>query len=166
MLKITVLLAAALIAATPAKADWLERAGSDELAAVAGSPAITLNDTGVLLVLPEATLDEAHAAGRTTREAVELLVQRYGQHCSETLDLDRPHEHLRVQLFLQKPVALEDAPERVQGEVLAALKAKTRTKKLPRVESLFVTADDSAEFFIDYQPARKATCIQPGAEIS
>lgn len=168
MRKLALFLVAAMVAATPAKADWLERAGSDELAATAGSPAITLSDAGVLLVLPEVTLAEAHAAGRSTQEAVQLLVQRYGQHCSDALDLDRPHAHLRVRLFLQKPADLADAPERVQGEVLDALKATRakNTKKLARVERLFVASDDSVELFIDYVPARRASCVQPGAEIS
>ncbi len=166
MLRTAVVLAAAMVAAIPARADWLERAGSDEAAAEMGAPAFTLNGAGILLVLPEGTLAEAHAAGRSSREAVELLVERYGQHCSPLLDLDRPHAHLHVQLFLQKPVALEDAPDRVQGEILDALKAKTSGKKLPHVKNLFVADDASTELYIDYVPTRRANCVVPGAEIS
>ncbi len=153
-----------MLVAAPAQADWLENAFGDDVAGT-GGPAITLDGTGILLVLPEATLRQAHTAGVTTADAVKLLVQRYGQHCSDVLDLDGPHRHVKVQLFLSKPVALEDAPEPVQGEILDALKT-AKTKPLPRVDGLFVTADEPTEFFIDYVPARRASCVEPGAEIS
>src|SRR6185312_15673195 len=48
----------------------------------------------VLLVLPAATLAEAHAQGVSTPDAVRLFLGRYGQHCSANLDLDRPHPNL------------------------------------------------------------------------
>jgi hypothetical protein len=156
--------AATILIAAPAQADWLESAFGDDVAAT-GGPAITLDGSGILLVLPEATLQKAHRAGVTTADAVKLLVQRYGQHCSDVLDLDGPHRHVKVQLFLSKPVALEDAPERVQGEILDTLKTAKR-KPLPRVDSLFVTADDPTELFIDYVPEHRASCVEPGAEIS
>jgi hypothetical protein len=157
--------AAALLVAAPARADWLERAWRDDVVAETGTPAITLSAGGILLVLPEAALQEAHAAGVTTADAARLFVQRYGQHCSDILDLDRPHQHVKLRLFLLRPVALEDAPERVQGEILDTLKT-AKTKPLPRVRNLYVTADDSTELFIDYVPARKASCVQPGDEVS
>jgi hypothetical protein len=96
---------------------------------------------------------------------VRRFVARYGQHCSAGLDLDRPHPHLRVQLFVQKPVALEDAGESVQGEILDALKA-AKTKKLPRVARLFAVTDAPAEIFIDYVPQRHARCVIPGDAVS
>src|SRR5690348_4124683 len=107
-------LLAALVLAAPAAhaADWLDKAWSDEAVNKAGAPAITLGASAVLLVLPAQTLAEAHAQGVSTPDAVRLFLGRYGQHCSASLDLDRPHPNLRVQLFLQKPVALEDADER------------------------------------------------------
>lgn len=158
-------LAAALLAAAPANADWLERAFSGEVVAETGHPAITLGAAGILLVLPEATLQEAHAAGVNTPDAVRLFVQRYGQHCSDVLDLDRSHRHVKVLLFVLRPVALEEASERVQGEILDALKT-AKTKPLPRVDSLFVAADEATELFVDYVPERKASCVQPGDEVS
>jgi len=157
--------AAALLAAPAHAADWLEQAWTDEAVGRTGTPAITLGGSAVLLVLPEATLAEAHAAGVSTSDAVRLFVARYGQHCSAGLDLDRPHPHLRVQLFLQKPVALEDAGESVQGEILDALKS-AKAKPLPRVERLFAVADAPAEIVIDYVPQRHARCVRPGDAVS
>ena len=159
--------AAALLAAPAYAADWLGQAWSDEGVGRTGTPAITLSASAVLLVLPEATLAEAHAAGISTPEAVRQFVARYGQHCSAglDLDLDRPHPHLRVQLFVQKPVALEDAGESVQGEILDALKA-AKTKKLPRVARLFAVTGAPTEIFIDYVPQRHARCVIPGDAVS
>jgi hypothetical protein len=156
--------AAAMLVAASAHADWLDSAFDDDVAAT-GGPAITLNAAGILLVLPEATLQKAHTAGVTTADAVKTFVQRYGQHCSDVLDLDLPHRHVKVQLFLSKPVTLEDASEGVQAEVLDTLRT-AKTKPLPRVDGLFVTADEPTEFFFDYVPARRASCVQPGAEVS
>ena len=157
--------AAALFAAPAQAADWLEQAWSDEAVGKTGTPAITLGSSAVLLVLPETTLAEAHAAGLSTPDAVRLFLGRYGQHCSAGLDLDRPHPGLRVQLFLQKPVALEDAGESLQSEILDALKS-AKTKPLPRVERLFAVTDAPAEFVIDYVPERQARCVRPGDAVS
>ncbi|HEX9489831.1 MAG TPA: hypothetical protein VF930_06070 [Stellaceae bacterium] len=157
--------AAAFFAAPAHAADWLEQAWSAESVARTGTPAITLGASAVLLVLPAATLAAAHAAGVSTPEAVRLFVGRYGQRCSAGLDLDRPHPHLRVQLLLQTPVALEDAGERVQGEILDALES-AKTKPLPRVERLFAVTDAPAEVFIDYVPQRHARCVRPGDAVS
>ena len=159
------LAAAGLIAAPAHAADWLEQAWSDETVARTGMPAITLRASDVLVVLPEKTLSEAHAAGISTSDAVRLFLGRYGQHCSAGLDLDRPHPHLRVQLFLQKPVALEDAGQRLQDEILDALKS-ARTKPLPRVERLFAVNDAPADVFIDYVPERRAHCVRPSDAVS
>ena len=163
------LVAAMLLAAPAAQAaDWLDEAWSDEAIGKRGTPAITLGASSVLLVLPAATLAEAHAQGVSTPDAVRLFLGRYGQHCSAGLDLDRPHPNLRVQLFLQKPMALEEAGERLQSEVLDALKsARTeKTKKLPRVERLFAVTDAPDEVVIDYVPERQARCVLPGDAVS
>lgn len=156
-------LAVLLLLAAPAHADWLERALSDGDIETDG-PAVTLGDAGILVVVPEAMVQDAHAAGLSTADAVTRIVQRYGQHCSDVLDLDQPHRHVKVQLFLSRPVALEDAPERVQGEILETLKT-AKAKPLPRVDDLFVTADEPVDLFIDYVPQRRARCRQPGAEM-
>lgn len=165
MLKAALWTAAALLAATPARADWLERAWDDDAVDRTGAPAITLSASGVLLVLPEATLAEARAAGIGTQQAVELFLRRYGQHCSDILDLDRAHRGVKVELFTSRPVPLEDASEAVQGEVLDALKSakkSAKAKRLPHVESLFVVADVPQHLVIDYLPERKASCVRPG----
>lgn len=160
-------LLAAMVLAAPAAhaADWLDEAWSDEAVGKTGAPAITLGASAVLLVLPAATLAEAHAQGVSTPDAVRLFLGRYGQHCSAGLDLDRPHPRLHVQLFLQKPVALEDAGERLQSEVLDALKS-AKTKKLPRVDRLFAVTDAPDEVVIDYVPQRQARCVRPGDAVS
>lgn len=152
-----------MLAAASAQADWLEGAFDDDVAET-GGPSITLGAAGILLVLPEATLQKAQAAGITTADAVKLFMERYGQHCSDILDLGRRYRHVRVQLFLSKPVVLEDAPESVQGEILDTLKT-AKTKPLPRIGNLFITSDEPAEFFIDYVPARRASCVQGSEEI-
>jgi hypothetical protein len=157
--------AAAVVIALPARAGWLEHAASDEMIDAAGMLAVTLSDEGVLLEVPEAVMQEAQTAGVGMAEAARLLVQRHGQRCSDILDLNRPHAHLRVQVFLQRPVALEDAGELVQGEILDALKT-AKTKRLPHVNNLFVVAREGAEVFIDYVPGPKAQCVQPGVEVS
>jgi len=161
---------AAMLLAAPAAhaANWLDDAWSDETIGKTGTPAITLGASAVLLVLPAATLAEAHAQGVSTPDAVRLFLGRYGQHCSANLDLDRPHPNLRVQLFLQKPVALEDAGERLQSEILDALKSvKTnKAKKLPKVDQLFAVTDPPDEVVIDYIPQRQAHCVQPGDAVS
>ncbi|HEX6840504.1 MAG TPA: hypothetical protein VF113_03210 [Stellaceae bacterium] len=162
---------AALLLAAPAAhaADWLDEAWSDEAVDKAGAPAITLGASAVLLVLPAQTLAEAHAQGVSTPDAVRLFLGRYGQHCSANLDLDRPHPNLRVQLFVQKPVALEDAGERLQGEVLDALKSvksKNKSKKLRKVDQLFAVTDAPDEVVIDYVPQRQARCVRPGDAVS
>lgn len=162
---IAVCLAAVIAIVSPATAGWLENAASDDMIDANGMLAVTLGDAGVLLVVPEAVIQEAQAAGIGIAEATRLLVQRYGQRCSDVLDLDRPHAHLRVHVFLQRPVALEDASERVQGEILDALKT-AKTKPLAHVQNLFVTAEERAEVFIDHVPGRKGQCVQPGAEVS
>ncbi len=159
------LLAATLTGAPVPAADWLERAWSDEVVGETGTPAITLNESSVLLVLPETALAEAHAAGVSTPDAVRLFVTRYGPHCAGSIDLDRPHQHLKVQLFLQKPAALEDASEDAQGEILDALKS-AKTRPLPRVERVFAVSNEHADFFIDYVPERQAHCVRPGDDVS
>jgi len=160
------LVAAALsLIALPARADWLDRAWDGDATARTGAPAITLSHSGVLLVLPEATLAEARAAGVDTQQAVQLFVRRYAQLCSEMLDLDRTHQEVRVTLFTSKPVPLEDATASTQAEILDALKS-AGSKKLPRVETLFIVSPEPRDLVIDYVPPRKASCIRPGEPVS
>ncbi|HUH83039.1 MAG TPA: hypothetical protein VLX85_00425 [Stellaceae bacterium] len=165
-----------MVAALPAKADWLERAWSDDSVATNGAPAVTLAaNGGVLVVLPEATLREAYAAGLDTKTAVSLFLGRWGQRCSDVLDLEQEKKNIKVELFLQRPVALEDVPKAVQGEILSTLLAlkkeaakgapkSAKTPPPPPVESVFVVSETHVDFVIDYVPHGKASCRRPGSE--
>lgn len=152
-----------MLIATPAHADWLERAWDAKAVSENRAPAITLGLGGVLLVVDQTTLDDAHAAGLSTPDAVSKLLERYGQHCSDVIDLDRPHRHLRVKLYIAKRVPLREAPARTRSEVRQA--ARSKGAKAPP-DSLSVTAEHYSELFIDYEPSRNAVCILPGAEVS
>lgn len=152
-----------LLAAAPAYANWLDNAWTDGTVGRTGGPAITLGSDGVILVMPAATLVAAHAEGVETQAAVTLFIERYGQHCSDVIDLGRK-QNLRVQLFLSNPVDLNDASEGTQQEVGDALtKISDRPAKRPaHVQSLFVTAPEHLDFTVDYMPERKASCVTPG----
>jgi len=57
-----------VIAITPANADWLANAWPEDAIPKNGNPAITFSTTGTItLVLPQAVLGEAYAAGLSTR---------------------------------------------------------------------------------------------------
>jgi hypothetical protein len=154
--------AAAMLVAGPAHANWLDRAWDDDAVAQNLAPAITLGEAGVLLVLPQATLDDAHAAGVSTPDAVRQLVERYGQHCSAIVDLNQPHPHLKVRLFIARRVPLADAPQATQREVRETVKSG----RTAAPDTLAVTSDDYSELVIDYVPARTAHCVTPGDAIS
>jgi hypothetical protein len=162
-MRIAKYVAAATLIGGPAHASWLDSAWDAQAVEANLAPAITLGAAGVLLVLPQETLDAAHAAGLSISDAVKQLVERYGQHCSDVIDLDQPHQHLRVQLFIAKRVAVAAAPASVQGEVRDALKSR---QSAPPPETLAVTPEESSELFIDYVPARTAHCSTPGGTIS
>ena len=152
-----------LLAATPAYANWLDDAWTDGTVDRTGGPAITLGGDGVILVMPAVTLAAAHAEGVGTKAAVTLFIERYGQHCSNVIDLNRK-QNLRVQLFLSNPTDLNDASEGTQQEVGDALTkiSDRRPKRPPHVQSLFVTAPEHLAFSVDYVPERKASCVTPG----
>jgi hypothetical protein len=175
MRKIMACIVAGTMAAAPARADWLERAWSEESVMANGDPSVTLGRDGVLLVLPEATLRDAYAAGLDTKAAVRLFLGRWAQRCSDVVDLDQVQSKLKVRLFLQNPVAIEDASEAVQGEILDTLQALkksavkggkkvAKTRVLPRVDNVFVASEDHVDFVIDYFPQGRARCVQPGLD--
>ncbi len=157
--------ALALFAIPPAHANWLDDAWTDDTADQNGGPAITLNSEGVILVLPANTLVAAHAEGVDTKQAVTLFIERYGQHCSDIIDLDQK-QNLHVQLFLSRPVDLNSASEQTQQEVGDTLikLSDGRSKRPPHVESLFVTEPEHRDFTVDYAPQRKASCVEPGED--
>ena len=157
-------LALTLLSAAPAHADWLDDAWTNDSVDRNGGPAVTLNGGGVTLVLPADTLAAARAEGVGTDEAVALFIERYGQHCSDIIDLDH-RQKLSVQLFLSQPVDLDDASETTQQEVGNALKSVTASgKRPPHVKNLFVTEPGARHLTIDYVPSRKASCVKPGGE--
>ncbi len=152
------------LAAAPARADWLDDAWTKDSVDRNGGPAVTLSGSGVILVVPADTLAAARAEGVDTAQAVTLFIERYGQHCSDIIDLDR-RQKLSVQLFLSKPVDLNDASETTQQEVGDALKSiSTRGKHPPHVRNLFLTEPAHRDLTIDYVPSRKASCVKPGSE--
>lgn len=152
-----------LLAAVPAHANWLDDAWTDATVDRTGGPAITLGNDGVILVMPAVTLAAAHAEGVGTKAAVTLFIERYGQHCSDVVDLDRK-QNLHVQFFLSKPVDLNDASEGTQQEVGEALTkiSDRRVKRPAHVQSLFVVAPEHVDFTVEYVPERKASCVTPG----
>lgn len=114
-------------------ADWLEEAWSDETVAETGGPAVTLEaDGSAIVVLPVETLAAARKAGLSTKQTVTLFLERWGQHCSDVIDLDQPHAGLKVLLSLSRATELR---------------------------GLFVTDDEEVPLSIDYMPARRARCI-------
>ncbi|HWI27751.1 MAG TPA: hypothetical protein VN668_12330 [Stellaceae bacterium] len=160
MIRIAQCVALLMLISVPAYADWVDRAWDQHAVEENRMPAITLGETGVLLVLPKETLDEAHQAGLSTPQAAERLLQRYGQHCASVIDLNQPHPHLKVQLFLERRVDFRSAPPTVKEEIGEALTAKTGQAEAP--DTLSVTSDQSSDFFIDYVPDRTAHCVVPG----
>jgi hypothetical protein len=155
--------ALALLATPPAHATWLDDAWTDDTVDRNGGPAITLNNDGVVLVLPAETLAAAHAEGVDTKEAVTLFIERYGQHCSDIVDLNQKQK-LHVQLFLSNPVDLNSASVQTQqeiGETLIKISDR-QSKRPPHVQSLFVTEREHRDFTVDYVPERKASCVEPG----
>lgn len=118
------------------RSDWLEDAWSPETVNATGGPAVTLEaDGSVIVVLPVATLRAARRAGLSTKDAVTRFLERWGQHCSDVLDLDQPHAGLHVALSLARPTSLR---------------------------GLFVTDDEEDQLVIDYVPTRRAVCVTPG----
>lgn len=122
----------------PARRSWLEDAWSPATVNATGGPAVTLEaDGSVILVLPVATLRAARKAGLSTKDAVTRFLERWGQHCSDVLDLDQPHAGLHVALSLARPTPLP---------------------------GLFVTDDEEDDLTVDYVPTRRAVCVTPGED--
>jgi hypothetical protein len=91
----------------------------------------------LLTAQPAETLRAAKHAGLTTREAVTQFIERWGQHCSDVLDLDQPHNDLHIKLSLSRPST---------------------------IPGLFVTDDKEVDMTINYLPSRRAHCVTPGED--
>ena len=127
-----------------------------------GTPAITFHADSVYVVFPIATLLQAHVEGITTEDAVRAFLERYGQRCSNLIDLNAPHSSLRVRLSLQSPADLGDIDQ--EDEVLFSFRSVYLKEKLdPDVPSLFTVSPDHLDLTINYVPTRQVHCVSPGA---
>jgi hypothetical protein len=155
-----------VIAVHPASADWLASAWPENAVPKNGNPAITFNAAGaVTLVLPEAVLGEAHATGLSTEQAVSAFLGRYAPRtCSSLLDMTVPHTNLRVDLLIERPIALDAVDEATQEEAATtlnhALKSVTRGS-VPHIDRVFIVDQKPVSLSIDYVPDRKVHCAEP-----
>ena len=155
-----------VIVVHPASADWLASAWPEKADPKNGNPAITFNTTGaVTLVLPEAVLGEAQAAGLSTERAVGAFLGRYAPRtCSSLLDMTVPHANLRVDLLIERPVAPDAVDQATQEEAATtlnhALKSQTRGS-VPHVERAFIVDQKGLRLSIDYAPDLKVHCVEP-----
>jgi hypothetical protein len=150
----------------PAHADWLAGAWPADASGRHGSPAITLNQSGaVALVLPDSVLTEAQAAGLSTEGAVSAFLGRYAPSmCSDLVDLTVPHAKLKVDLLIQRPVALSDMDDATQNDAAAALNhalASSAKRLVPHIEGAFVVDRQRLNLSIDYAPDHRVRCIEP-----
>lgn len=154
--------AIAMTAATSAEAaDWLEEVWSDASVRMNGSPAISLRNDGVTVVLPAAALAEAYDAGLGTETALRDFIERYGPRCSDLLDLNLSHPDLAVGLSLQVPARPEDVPS--AEDVLTALKrASVKYSAGNDLPLLFTVSPLTYAYTIDYVPTHQVRCIAPG----
>jgi hypothetical protein len=151
---------ATLAASGPARADWLKDAWSEESVRQNGSPAITIGRDSIHMVLPAATLRQAHNEGFTTERALGDFLEKYGQRCSGLANLNAPRPNLKVTLSLQNPARFEDVQE--GDEVLAEFKAEY-LKRSAETETpvLFTVSPEQLEFTLDYAPKRQVRCVVP-----
>ena len=152
--------------AVPAHADWLAGAWPTDSQALNGSPAITLNRSGVVaLVLPDGVLAQAQAEGVNTEGAVRAFLGRYAARlCSGLLDMNVPHRALQVELMIQRPVSLDDMDGATQEDAAAALNQSLTSAKpgaVPHIDSAFVVDRQRLTISIDYAPDRAVRCIEP-----
>jgi len=153
--------------AGPARADWLTAMWRGDADARNGSPAITLNAAGaVAAVLPEAVLAEARATGLTIEDTVGAFLARYApKMCSSLLDMNAPHPNLKVDLFIQRPVALDSMDGSTQEDVAAALNQAlkapmSKAGSIPRIKNVFMVGQSSLALSIDYAPEKKVDCVE------
>jgi hypothetical protein len=150
----------------PARADWLARAWPENTVPKDGNPAITFSATGTItVVLPEAVLSEARAAGLSTERAVGAFLARYApKTCSSLLDMNVPHTNLKVELLIQRPVAPDDIDGATQEEAAATLNhaLKTLTRgSVPHIDRVFIVDQKHLGLSIDYTPDQTVHCVEP-----
>jgi hypothetical protein len=147
----------------PAGADWLADAWSNH---EIGTPAINFSGTGVVtVVLPEEVLAQAHATGLSTEGAVSAFLGRYAPPiCSSLINMNVPHANLKVDIFLEHPVALKDADAATQEDAADALNRALESRptgSVPRIQRLFVVDRDPLSLSVDYTPDHPVHCVEP-----
>ena len=153
-----------VIAVTPANADWLANAWPE--IPKNGNPAMTFSATGtVTLVLPQAVLGEAQAAGLNIERAVSAFLGRYAPRtCSNLLDMTVPHTNLRVDLLIERPVALDNIDGSAQEDAATALNHALKNLArgpVPHIDKAFIVDQKPLSLAIDYVPEQKVRCLEP-----
>ena len=167
---------AVFLGAHGARADWLGDAWSDASVAKHGNPSITVRSDGLAVSLPSATLEQAHAEGLTTKDALVAFLGRYSPQCSRVLDLNGPQSNLKVALSLQDEVPFGDLAATSQDQILATLQdelaeqphdtGKGARPAIPHIAQVFVVSEQHVDFVIDYAPVNRVHCVEMPAETS
>jgi hypothetical protein len=102
-LGLSTLLFATLISTSPVRADWLDDVWNDEHSSRHGPVAITIHAVnGITIVLPEASINEAQAAGVSPQQAALAFLRKYGpEMCSPIIDLNENKPALTIKLIVQ-----------------------------------------------------------------
>jgi hypothetical protein len=155
-----------VIATTSANADWLANAWPEDAIPKNGNPAITFGATGTItLVLPQAVLGEAQAAGLSVERAVSAFLGRYApKACSNLLDMTVPHTNLRVDLLIEHPIALDNIDGSVQEDAATALNHALKNMArgpVPHIDRAFIVDQKPLTLAIDYVPEQSVHCAEP-----
>jgi hypothetical protein len=161
-LSISALLFATLICISTVRADWLDDAWKGEHISRFGPPAITINTAGVVILLPEATMVEAQAAGLSPQQAAVAFLSRYGpEMCSSIIDLNEAKPALTITLVLLYRHEPSDAPVETQQKGAAALpESETGRQRRSGGRGIaFEAAPQEEVWTIDYVPTHRARCF-------
>jgi len=143
-----------------AQANWLDDAWSDDSVRMHGNPAITIRGDFIHVVLPSATLQQAYDEGIATEELLRDFLERYGQRCSDLIDLNVPHPHLKVKLSLRRQAPFDEIPE--NDEVLTRLRTAYLKQHIAHSIPLLLTVSPvHFDFTINYVPTRQVRCVAP-----
>jgi hypothetical protein len=152
-----------LVGTGAAASDWLDDAWSDESVRINGNPAISIQSDSISVVLPTATLAAAYEEGVSTENIVRSFLDRYGQRCSDLIELNITHPNIRVELSLQSPTRFEGIP--AKDEVLTTLKNVYINHRAGNdIPLLFTISPVKYEYWFDYVPTRQVHCIKPREE--
>jgi hypothetical protein len=143
-----------------AHANWLDDAWSEKSIRINGNPAITIHGDSIYVVLPTATLLQAHYEGVATEDALGDFLERYGPRCSKIVDLNVAHPKLTVALSLQSPGLFEDISEK-DVELTALRNAHSKFGIENDVPHLFTVSRLKLEYSINYVPKRRVRCVTP-----